>query len=348
MTEKPLKPMAESRLFMAEIVGVEGLDGQRMQAGAILDLMDVLAGRICYHHSGSRNVTLSFDRVDLSHPILHQDLVRLEGQLVFVGNSSMIVEVKVYRQDLMARQFMPVQRSFITMVAVDKDGRPNRNIPGILCETPEEERVCEEAENRKAATQRWIEAQQAVESQILRAADIEEPANREKREYLTPAETEIEVLRQFLMRHQNPSGAIFGGDILLWMDRVATHTARHFTRNRNMVTISMNRIFFKQPIFTSDLVHMTARVIYVRTSTLEVEIAVRLRRRSGEMVPSHSGNFTVLNYDESGFKRPIITGLKLDDADQEGLLAYRKAQERHRLWRESGASAGGGTAAPGE
>ena len=55
---------------------------------------------------------------------------------------------------------------------------------------------------------------------------------------------------------------------------------------------------------------MTARVVYVRRYTLEVEITVTLRR-GGEMVPSHSGYYTVLNYDESGFKRPIITGLRL-------------------------------------
>ena len=335
VNERPMKHMTESRLYLAEIVGEESLQGHRMQAGAILDLMDVLAGRIAFRHSGSAVVTLSFDRVDLPYPILHQDLVRLEGQLVAVGNSSMIVHVQVYRQDLLSREFVPAQGSFVTMVAVDARHRPNRNIPGLLYENPKEEKIRDEVEQRKEATRRWMQVQEAVDgAEGLRIADIEEQTNREKQEYLTPAQTRIEVRRQFLMRHENKSGAIFGGDILLWMDRVATHTARHFTRNRNMVTLAMNRIFFKQPIFSRDLVNVKSRVVYVRRYTLEVEISVSLQRADGEIVPSHSGYFTVLNYDEAGFKRPIVTGLRLEDRDQEGLKAYRKAKERHRFWRE--------------
>ncbi|MCZ6554039.1 MAG: hypothetical protein O7A67_09605 [SAR324 cluster bacterium] len=335
MTERPMKRIGDSRMYLAEIVGQEGLHGQRMQAGAILDLMDVLAGRIAFSHSGSRVATLSFDRVDLIYPILHQDLIRLEGQLVRVGKSSMTIEVKGYRKDLAAREFMPVQRSFITMVAISEVGKSNPNIPGLLYETPEEERIREEVSRRQAIADRWRGMQEAVDaSGPLRAADVVEELNRDKQEFLTPAETEIELRRQFLPRHLNALGTIFGGDLLLWMDQVATYTARHFTRNRNMVTLAMNRIFFKQPIFSRDLVNVKSRVVYVRRYTLEVEISVSLQRVDGEIVPSHSGYFTVLNYDEAGFKRPIVTGLRLEDQDQEGLKAYRKAKERHRFWRE--------------
>ena len=114
-----------------------------MQAGAILDLMDVLAGRIAIRHSGSSVATISFDRVDLTYPILHQDLVRLEGQLVAVGNSSMTIEVQGYRKHLTMRQFMPIQRSYITMVAIHEVGKPNRDIPGLRYETDEEHSIHE-------------------------------------------------------------------------------------------------------------------------------------------------------------------------------------------------------------
>lgn len=332
---RPMKRIGDSRLSMAEIVGEEGLHGQRMQAGAILDLMDVLAGRIAIQHSGSRVATISFDRVDLTYPILHQDLVRLDGQLVSVGNSSMVVEVRGFRKDLAMREFMPVQRSFITMVAIGADGRPHKNIPGLIYGSPEEERIRDEVQRRKASAERWLAEQAAIdEGPRLRVADVEEPFNRDKRELLTPAESEIDVRRQFLPRNLNQLGTIFGGDVIMWMDRVATYTARHFTRNRNMITLAMNRIFFKQPITSADWVRMTARVVYVRHSTLEVDIAVSIQHMNGEVVPSHSGQFTVLSYDEAGFKRPIVTGLKLDDNDQESLRAYQKAKARHRLWLE--------------
>jgi acyl-CoA hydrolase len=43
-----------------------------MAAGAVLDTLDICAGYTAAKFSGSRVVTLAFDRVDLSHPILHQ------------------------------------------------------------------------------------------------------------------------------------------------------------------------------------------------------------------------------------------------------------------------------------
>ncbi len=343
MAERPTRRVSESRLVLAEIVGEESLQGHRMQAGAILDLIDVLAGRIAHRHSGSVTVTLSFDRVDLTYPILHQDLVKLEGQLAVVGNSSLVVAIQGYRKDPVTREFMPIQNSFVTMVAVDENRRPNRNIPGLTPETPEEWALNEEVKRHRARGEEWQKRLEAIAAEgPFQAADVEDPINRNRRDYLAPEETMVTVRRQFYPRHQNMLGTIFGGDLLLWMDRVATYTARQFTRNRHMVTLAMDRILFKQPIHISDLVEMTARVVYVRTYTLEVEIEVRLHRLDGQVTPSHSGYFTVLNYDEAGCKRPITTGLTLRDDDQETLRRYRQACEGHRFWRDGGAVSSAG------
>ena len=332
MSSRPLKRMADSRTYLAEIVGEENLQGQRMHAGAILDLMDVVAGRAAHVHSGTPVVTLSFDRVDLVHPIIHLDLVRLDAYVADVGRSSITVGVEVTRQDAFTRDFMPIQRSYVTMVAIDERRRPNRDIPGLALESEEERTLNAEALAHKELSRQWVEMQERTRRRgTLSVAEVEEPLNREKREYLAPEETVVRVRRVFMPRHLNILGTIFGGDILLWMDRVATYAARLFTRNRHVVTLAMNRLLFKQPIFATDLVELTARVVYVRRYTLEVEIAVTLLR-GGETIPSHSGYFTVLNYDESGFKRPVITGLRLSAEDPESLLRYLLARERHHFW----------------
>jgi acyl-CoA hydrolase len=332
--------MADSRTYLAEIVGEENLQGQRMQAGAILDLMDVVAGRAAAHHAGTHVVTLSFDRVDLVHPIIHGDLVRLDSYVADVGRSSIMVGVEVTRQDPFTRDFVPIQRSYVTMVAIDENRRPNRDIPALALEGEEERRLNADALAHRELTREWVAMQERTRQRgPLRVEEVEEPLNREKREYLTPAETVVRVQRQFMPRHLNVLGTIFGGDILLWMDRVATYAARLFTRSRHTVTLSMNRLLFKQPIFATDLVEMTARVVYVRHYTLEVQIEVTLRRGE-ERIPSHSGYFTVLNYDESGFKRPVVTGLRLSADDPESLLRYQLARERHAFWRSHQAELG--------
>ena len=329
------KSVEDSRFSLSEIVGEESLVGQRLHAGPILSLLDVVAGDVSWSHAEGPAVTLSFDRVDLIHPILHQDLVRLDGSMLAVGRSSMQVLIRGSRKDPYSRSFSPIQQARVTFVAVDAEGRPNRNIPALEYRGAHGKELQTLHATYARLDQAWKGLQQRLETHApLRANEVEEPLNAEKNEFLTPQETKVEVGRHFMPRHLNQRGTIFGGDILLWMDRVAIYTARQFTRNPHMVTIAMNRIYFKAPVFPSDRVDLSARVVYVRQYTLEVEISMLVLRPSGERVSSHSGYFTVFNYDPAGFKRPILTGLRLADADQDGLLRYYQAQERHRFWRD--------------
>ena len=334
MNERPLKRIEDARTTLAEIVGEETLQGRRMQAGALLDLMDVAAGRAAFRHSGSAVVTLSFDRVDLVYPIHHQDLIRLNAEVALVGNSSMLVSVRGYRKDPRSREFLPIQRSFVTMVAVDAERRANPNIPGLSYHGPQDEELRDAALHVKSRTAQWQRMQEADRGgEQLKSVEVEEPINRSKPSKRSSRETEVQVRRVFLPRHNNILGTIFGGDILLWMDRVATYTAREFTENPHVVTIAMNRIFFKQPIFTTDVVSLAARVVYVRNFTLEVEIEVELERIDGEVLTSHTGYFTVLSHDPHGVKLPITAGLELDDGDQAGLRRYQQAKHRHEFWK---------------
>jgi acyl-CoA hydrolase len=308
-----------------------------MAAGAVLDTLDICAGYTAAKFSGSRVVTLAFDRVDLSHPILHQDLVRAEGRVVSVGRSSMVVHVRAYRQDLLSRQFELVQESYVTMVAVDEKLRPNPNIPAVVYDDAEEEkRINKILLSRKEANENWQQCQKYIEqSGPFSASEIEDAINREgKLEFMSIPKTQVNVKRIFFPKNLNYHNTVFGGDILLWMDRVATQCARQFTRNRHVFTKHMQRVFFKQPILITDVVEMNARVVYVGKCTLEVEINVSLERASGEVFESHSGYFTLLNCNEAGWKRPIITGLQLADDDQFSLRSYVQAKERRKLWKK--------------
>ena len=336
---RPQKPPHISRTWLAEIIGEEGLTGQRMQAGAILDQMDLVAADAAIRHAQRPVVTLAFDRVELTQPILHQDLVRLEGEVVAVGNSSMTILVQGFRQDQLSRDFVPIQKAFVTMVALDQEGRPDRTIPTLGSATAQEQAWANEAATWKQLNLDCEQHLAQLKAQPLPPVEeLEEPSNREKSELLRPEQTVVQMRRHFMPRHNNLLGTVFGGDILLWLDRVATYTARLFTRNPHMVTLAMDRIFFRAPIRPTDWVELTARVTYVRRFTLEVEIQVVLQRPLGngetEVIPSHSGTFTVLNYDLSGFKRPIITGLNLKDAPEEDLWRYHLARQRHQFWRE--------------
>ena len=112
-----------------------------------------------------------------------------------------------------------------------------------------------------------------------------------------------------------------------------------------MATVSVNRISFKSPVTTEDIVSMRAHVVSVRYSlqdaseyclimmsrrhTLEVEVEVFVERMgSGEKKKSHSGYFTCVNLDAAQRPAFIKTGLAVDEADQDGMRYLLKAQKR--------------------
>lgn len=143
----------------------ESLAGKYTSAAALFDLMDLLAGRIAYNFAECMCTTVSIDRVDLINPILHTDLIRVEGKVVSVGSSSMVIHVKAFRHDIQTRQFNPVAYSYITYVAIDPSTmRPKKNIPKLKVVDEEERKMQEEAEKRKTLTTEWKAVQKLAAS----------------------------------------------------------------------------------------------------------------------------------------------------------------------------------------
>lgn len=89
----------------------------------------------------------------------------------------------------------------------------------------------------------------------------------------TPAASDA-VVSELMMPHQvNNLGHVFGGEILSMVDRAAAVAAiRH--AGRPSVTVSIDRVDFKDPIFAGELVTCLARVNYVGRTSMEVGVQV--------------------------------------------------------------------------
>ena len=122
--------------YLADIVGESDSAGRRMQAGPVLKLMYDTAMSVALRHSGYRCVLLGLDRIDLPRRVCHMDLVKLEGQLISVGRSSMAIEVQCFTKRPTEREFIPAHVGFVTMVAVDELGNPIRDIPRLSYQSP--------------------------------------------------------------------------------------------------------------------------------------------------------------------------------------------------------------------
>lgn len=88
-----------------------------------------------------------------------------------------------------------------------------------------------------------------------------------------PAASEA-IISELMMPNQvNNLGHVFGGELLSMVDRCAAVSAmRH--AGRPAVTVSIDRVDFREPILTGELVTCKARVNYVGRTSMEVGVNV--------------------------------------------------------------------------
>jgi len=116
--------------------------------GKILAYIDEIAALAAMKHSNSAVVTASIDSVDFLSSATVGDALTLEAFVTYTGTSSMEVYVKVTAQNLIRDELKLTTESFLTMVAVNEEGKPI-HVPKVYPETEEEKQLYITAPFRK-------------------------------------------------------------------------------------------------------------------------------------------------------------------------------------------------------
>ena len=109
--------------------------------------IDEVAGLAAIRHSHHNVTTASVDNLRFMRPVYQGDLVVLIGQLTFVGKTSMEIRVDTYIETLDGTRY-PVNRAYLTLVAIDTDGKPTP-VPGLIVESVGEQAEWEAGKKRK-------------------------------------------------------------------------------------------------------------------------------------------------------------------------------------------------------
>lgn len=118
--------------------------------GKILAMVDKAAAVCAMRHASSPCVTVAMDRVEFLVPIFVTDLVIVEARVNYTGKTSMEVGVDVFAEDMTKGTRRHTNSCLVTMVAVDKKGKP-APVPGLIIETPDEKARFAAAEERRKA-----------------------------------------------------------------------------------------------------------------------------------------------------------------------------------------------------
>ena len=88
-----------------------------------------------------------------------------------------------------------------------------------------------------------------------------------------PSESASAVSELMMPQHTNNVGNVFGGVILSMVDRAAAVTAMRHS-GQNCVTVSIDRVDFREPIYSGELVTCQARVTFVGRTSMEIWVRV--------------------------------------------------------------------------
>lgn len=113
--------------------------GGKIHGGVILSLMDKVAYVCAAKHADAYCVTASIEGVDFLAPVEVGELVSLLASVNYVGNSSLVVGIKVISENIKTKQVKHTNTSYFTMVAFGDDNTPVR-VPGLIIESQEQAR----------------------------------------------------------------------------------------------------------------------------------------------------------------------------------------------------------------
>jgi uncharacterized protein (TIGR00369 family) len=146
------------------------------------------------------------------------------------------------------------------------------------------------------------------------------------------------MVSELLMpQHVNNLGHVFGGVILSMVDRAAAVAAMRHS-GRSCVTVSIDRVDFREPIYSGEFVTCTARLTFVGRTSMEVEVRVDAEDplKGSSRFANHC-YLTFVAIDESG--RPVpVPPLDLETPEDERKYheGKRRREVRIALARELG------------
>jgi uncharacterized protein (TIGR00369 family) len=171
-TPIPPKPISLSRVTLTELMIPSYANfGGKIHGGILLSLMDKAAYACASRHAGGYCVTVSVDTVNFREPVEVGDLVSLMASVNYVGNSSMVIGIRVVAENVAIGVSRHTNTSYFTMIFKGPDGKPAQ-VPPLLLESAEDLRRYMEAIKRIELRQRYDQELDLDRTNLQLKADL--------------------------------------------------------------------------------------------------------------------------------------------------------------------------------
>ena len=138
------KKISESETTLTELMIPSYANfGGKVHGGILLSLMDKIAYVCGTKHAENYCVTVAVEGVEFLSPVEVGDLVHLMASVNYVGNTTMIIGIRVESVNPRTKVTKHTNSCFFTMAAKDENGKLTK-VPGLILESENEiRRFCE-------------------------------------------------------------------------------------------------------------------------------------------------------------------------------------------------------------
>jgi acyl-CoA thioesterase YciA len=263
--------------------------GTNIFGGVILSHMDIAGAIAAREVTDHRVFTVSFDKVVFKQPVHIGDVLTCWSEVIRTGRTSITTRIIVEAQR--KGVFIPVTEGEAVYVAVDDDGRP----------TPIKGKA------QTVASHATGDCGRSCHHSVAPAPDQSGPTQSKSKKNKSSKKhrQQCPAIRiGMLPKDTSYTGTnIFAGVILSHMDTAGVIATRDVTNHR-VVTVSFDKVVFKQPVHVGDVLTCWSEVIKVGRTSITTRIIVQAQRK-GVFIPVTEGEAVYVSVDPAGKPIPV-------------------------------------------
>ncbi len=114
----------------------------------------------------------------------------------------------------------------------------------------------------------------------------------------------------------NGYNRLFGGKLMEWIDICAAVVARRHA-NRNVTTVLVDTLEFKEPAYANSLVVLCGKIVYVGRTSMDVRVQSYVEKLDGSHQLINSAYLTLVALDENDKPTPVPALTLTSDEERE-------------------------------
>ncbi|KAG9348117.1 hypothetical protein JZ751_004147 [Albula glossodonta] len=294
-----------------------------LSVGQLLKWMDSTACLSAEKHAGCSCITASVDDIHFEHTIGVGQVVNIKANVNRAFNSSMEVGIVVSCEDLFSDQQWKVCHAFGTFVARRTEAGKVQLRQVVPFTQAEKMEYSIAAERRRM---RLIHAE--IVTDLLSNDTAQEVGDSQEYQDAVPAErTRVESVELVLPPHANHQVNTFGGQIMAWMENVATISASRLC-NAHPTLRTIDMFHFRGPSQVGDRLVLKAIVNNAFKKSMEVGVCAEAYQGGDHIRHINSAFMTFEVLDEEGKPRTLP---RIRPEPVDGKRRYQEAIARKKI-----------------